>query len=116
MILADENIDRHFIEALRGNGFDVLSIREEHPGVSDSHVIELARANQRIILTEDKDFGEWVYAHHVKDISVVLLRYAPRDSDHILEVLLDLLRARLESLRGSFVIVATNKVRIRTLK
>ncbi len=25
--------------------------------------------------TEDKDFGEWVYAHHISGISVIFLRY-----------------------------------------
>ncbi|PKK38091.1 hypothetical protein BWI96_03150 [Siphonobacter sp. SORGH_AS_0500] len=83
MILADENIDHNLIEALRSVGIEVMSIYEEFRGISDYSIIEISRNPSRIILTEDKDFGEWVFAHQVKDISVVLLRYELKETEAI---------------------------------
>lgn len=36
------------------------------------------------ILTEDKDFGEWVFAHHVQGLSVLFLRYFSGLQNHSL--------------------------------
>jgi hypothetical protein len=41
-ILADENIEREFIEALREADFDVLSIRESHIGSADDEILQIA--------------------------------------------------------------------------
>ncbi|MEN8120515.1 MAG: DUF5615 family PIN-like protein [Bacteroidota bacterium] len=57
MILADENIDYRIIKALRNNKIDTYSICESNSGISDEQVIELAREQKLIILSEDKDFG-----------------------------------------------------------
>lgn len=58
MILADENIDHQLIEAIRNSKIEVHSVYELHRGVQDESIIELSRNPPRIILTEDKDFGE----------------------------------------------------------
>jgi len=71
MILADENIDSHLVSILRSNNFEVSHIKEDYPGVSDKEVILLSKNPPRIILTEDKDFGEWVYSHKERNISVI---------------------------------------------
>lgn len=36
----------------------------------------MGRSNNYLILAEDKDFGEWVFAHHINHLSVLLLRYS----------------------------------------
>lgn len=41
-ILADENIEREFIEALREADFDVLSVRESYVGLTDDEILQIA--------------------------------------------------------------------------
>ncbi|MBF9221410.1 DUF5615 family PIN-like protein [Hymenobacter ruricola] len=115
MILADENIDHSIIAALRAAGYLVDSLYESHRSLSDAAIIELARHPPRIILTEDKDFGEWVFAHGIRDVSVIFLRYHFRDTAALLATLLELLRTRLPNLHGAFTTVAVQKIRIRPL-
>ncbi len=67
MILADENIDFRIITALRDSGLKVVSIQEDFKSVSDSEVIKISRESNSIILTEDKDFGEWVLLIKLRD-------------------------------------------------
>jgi len=59
--LADECCDTAMILHLREEGHDVVSIQEEAPGIPDSEILLGAYNQKRILITEDKDFGELVY-------------------------------------------------------
>ena len=62
-ILADENVDYQIIKNLRNKGFNVISILENYRGTPDKEVLNLAMNKEALLLTEDKDFGEWIFAH-----------------------------------------------------
>ncbi|MBS1621197.1 MAG: DUF5615 family PIN-like protein [Bacteroidetes bacterium] len=79
MILADENIHSFIINSLRHSGFTVISVNELSKGIKDEKIVHWALEENYIILTEDKDFGEWVFAHHIKNLSVLFLRYSFED-------------------------------------
>lgn len=116
MILADENIDSYMVSILRSKNIEVSHIKEDCQGVSDEEVIRLSKSPLRIILTEDKDFGEWVYAHKERNISVILLRYSFQETQSIVTILLDLLENKGKDLFGKFTTITTHKIRIRSLK
>ncbi len=73
--LADESCDFAVAHTLRRAGFDVLSVLENFPRAEDSEVIELAVREERILLTEDKDFGRLVYSHGQESLGVIFLRF-----------------------------------------
>ena len=56
--LADESCDFAVVRALRAAGHDVAAIAEEQPGLTDQDVIPRAKSESRIVLAEDKDFGQ----------------------------------------------------------
>jgi len=60
--LADESCDFRVVVALRQAGHEVISIMETARGASDSEVIEAARSSGMVLLTEDRDFGQLVFA------------------------------------------------------
>jgi predicted nuclease of predicted toxin-antitoxin system len=62
LFLADESCDACMIRTLRTSGHDVMAISEVHQGADDASVIELAVGTSRILITEDKDLGQLVYA------------------------------------------------------
>ena len=115
MILADENIDHSLIATIMALGIEVYSIYEQQRGILDDSIIELSRNPPSIILTEDKGFGEWVFAHNIKDISVILLRYHFQDTEQIREILVKILSESFNDLFGKFTTVTVNKIRIRAL-
>ena len=49
--VADENFPRPALQALRNAGWEVLSVAEERPGISDEEVAALCSEGQRILLT-----------------------------------------------------------------
>ena len=114
MILADENIPFEITRALRGQGFEVTSIYETARGISDEQVIEIALKYDYLLLTEDKDFGEWVFAHHAKGLSVLFLRYSFDELQDITLALIYLLKTQTLQ-RPFFATITTKKIRVRQL-
>ena len=77
--LADESCDFAVVRALRESGYDVVSVSEISPRAEDSSVIDLAVKDKRILLTEDKDFGQLVHAHGQETGGVIFLRFPASD-------------------------------------
>ena len=59
ILLADEGVDKPIVDQLRSSGFDVHYILETDPGSVDEDVLRIANEESRILLTQDKDFGEF---------------------------------------------------------
>jgi predicted nuclease of predicted toxin-antitoxin system len=114
MILADENIPFEITKSLREQGFEVTSIYETARGVSDEQVIEIALKYEYILLTEDKDFGEWVFAHHAKGLSVLFLRYSFDELQEVTQALVYLLKTQTLQ-RPFFATITSKKIRVRQL-
>lgn len=54
-------MDRLIVQWLRDPGHDVRWAAEETPGASDPHVLQIAASDNRVLLTNDLDFGEHVF-------------------------------------------------------
>ncbi len=72
--LADEGVDKPIVDLMRSSGFDVHYILETHPGSHDEEVLRLANEENRILITQDKDFGELVYRLRQIHQGVILIR------------------------------------------
>ena len=59
-LVADECCDELLVKGLRADGHDVVYVREVAAGSDDRTVLQLAAGEERVLLTEDKDFGELV--------------------------------------------------------
>ena len=75
--LADECVDAALVDRLRGAGHDALYVAEIEFGATDAEVVRRANNENRLLLTEDKDFGELVFRLHLTVPGIVLLRVAP---------------------------------------
>ena len=63
------------VRALRAAGHDVKAVVETYRGANDEDVIALALSEQRVLLTEDKDFGQLVHAATGSKGGVVFIRF-----------------------------------------
>jgi len=115
-IIIDENIPRLIIESLSSKGFKIVSIFDKCRGIDDFGIIQLAQQEDNaIILTEDKDFGEWVFAHHIKNISVVFLRYHFTELNIISIIVIKLFAENQDALLNKFTTITTKKIRTRDI-
>ena len=75
--LSDECVDAGLVGRLRAAGHNVIYVAEIASGSTDIEVIRRARVEGRLLLTEDKDFGELVFRAGMPVSGVVLLRVPP---------------------------------------
>ena len=118
MIIADENIPQQLISSLWNNGFEVLSIFESYRGITDVEIIKIAQENKFIILTEDKDFADLVFAYNYYVIAVLLLRYEHIDFEAVKKNVLNFFSENLKKLDTQnryFIVIRKNDLRIRKL-
>ena len=110
--LADESCDFAVVRAFRAAGFNVLCFSESSPRAEDSEVIRLAVRENRILLTEDKDFGRLVYSHGQETLGVIFLRFPTLARRRISRDVVNLVKQQGEKLAGSFVTVQPGRIRM----
>ncbi|HDP34975.1 MAG TPA: hypothetical protein ENN29_07690 [Candidatus Hydrogenedentes bacterium] len=111
-ILADQNIPRQTVDALRLHGYDVTWIHEDMPGVPDTVVLERAQQEQRSVLTFDKDFGHLAMRQGVPaSCGVILLRIEAPSSVELTKNILQIIESRSDW-AGHFTVIKKNHVRM----
>lgn len=113
--LADEGFSFEITSFLREMGYDVKWIGDSTPGVSDRDVYKIAQEDNRVILTDDKDFGELAVRFSLKTIGVVLLRINPKEKELRKKRVFELLERFSEKLKMHLVVIDSEKFRFRKL-
>lgn len=73
--LTDENIDQEVVKFLRDQGFDVLDIKEQGLfSLADRNILEMAEAQNRIVISQDSDFGTLIFRDKLDVRGVIYLR------------------------------------------
>jgi predicted nuclease of predicted toxin-antitoxin system len=112
--LADQNVEAPIVESLRSAGYDVLQIAQTLPvHATDPHVLEHARQDSRILVTNDKDFGELTFLQRKLACGIVLLRMPTLDSGQKAKKLLHALSLLGNRISGSMVVVTERGIRRR---
>jgi predicted nuclease of predicted toxin-antitoxin system len=99
--LADESCDFTVVGALLTAGHDVLAVAEISPRADDTSIIELTIRENRVLITEDKDFGQLVYAN--KQAS---------GGRRLPQAIVNLVNQNGERLIGAFVVVQPGRTRV----
>jgi predicted nuclease of predicted toxin-antitoxin system len=110
--LADESCDFGVVRALRAAGFRIEAVSEISPGADDSAVMDLAIREKSVLITEDKDFGQLVYAHGEYSLGVLLLRYPFSSRKRLFNDVVKLAELTGEGLIGAFAVLQPGRVRI----
>ena len=112
-LLADEGVDKPIIDALRSVGFDVKYILETNQGAEDEYVLNMANEERRILLTQDKDFGELVFRLKNVHNGVVLIRLNGYDANEKANIVVKYLKLHQGELVNSFTVIQPHAIRIR---
>ena len=113
--LADESCDAFVVRALRSAGHDVRAVVDVARGATDHTVLALATAEQHVLLTEDKDFGQLVFAG-APSTGVILIRFPPPARARLPRAVLDVVAARGDGLQRAFVSVTPAGSRVLQLR
>ncbi|NQU23613.1 MAG: DUF5615 family PIN-like protein [Candidatus Nealsonbacteria bacterium] len=110
--LANENLPGSAIKAARDVGIDVTWIKEEAPGATDETVMAMAMAEDRVLVTFDKDFGEMVYRCGQEAArGIVLLRPKLRSPEHVCRFVVGVLQEKIDW-PGNFCVAQEGRIRV----
>ena len=112
-LLLDQSTDRRLGPMLRQRGHDVQIVGVDYPhSLPDDQVLAIARQVGRILVTQDRDFGELVFRYHRPHAGVIFLRFPPMELNAKLARLLHVLDNYTDQLR-QFIVVTERQVRVR---
>lgn len=113
--LVDECTGPAVARWLLDQGHDVFSVYETARGIDDDAVIARAVSEGRILVTNDKDFGEKVFRDGQIHAGIVLLRLQDDSASGKVAAIRGLLAFHTERLEGSFTVVTDRQVRFAKL-
>jgi predicted nuclease of predicted toxin-antitoxin system len=112
--LLDESVDVRLRRYLTTSGHDATAVGTDYiAGMTDRDVLSTAHSENRILITNDSDFGALVVAEGRKHSGVILMRLGPTVD---LQAKIDRLNAVLqrdEQELHRFVVVTNHRIRIR---
>ncbi len=116
LFLVDESSGTSVAVALRGIGHDVLFAAETMGGSSDRVLLSRARTEDRILVTNDKDFGMLVFRLGLAHSGVLLLRLKDDSAENRARVVTRVLQSCGSRLASRFTVATERGVRSRPIQ
>jgi predicted nuclease of predicted toxin-antitoxin system len=112
--LFDQSADFRLIPHLRELGHDVQAVSRHYPpGLADEDVLAIARAEQRVLVVADRDFGELIFHQGLIHAGVIFFRLPGAHLHTKIEHLNSVLQEYADALeRGAFLVVTPGQIRV----
>ena len=114
--IADVNVEKPIIDYLSGKGYDVKWIPDYDCQILDKDLLIMANAENRILITDDKDFGELIFLQNKLSAGIILIRVKGQGVQNKVKLIKRLLQRYSDKLSNNFVIITDNKFRFISLK
>jgi len=107
--LADVNIEKAIVECLQNHGFDVKWIPDYNCEMNDADLLAMANHEKRILVTNDKDFGELVFLRKQNAFGIILLRVKGQNMGEKMALLEKLILNHKKKIPNHFILISKNK-------
>jgi len=114
--VVDESTGRAVADFLRASGCDVVGVSETMPEADDADILSLAVREDRIVVTNDKDFGELVFRSGKRHAGILLFRLEDESAANRVQMARITLERHGRQLAGCFTVVTEKTIRIRPMK
>jgi predicted nuclease of predicted toxin-antitoxin system len=114
-LLADANVESKLVEWLRLGGHDVVWAADLAPATSDEELLDRANAEERVILTHDRDFGELVFRSALSSHGIILMRFRASRQAQRLALLQRHWGTVEQRANGRFLVLTDHRIRVRAL-
>ena len=116
-LLADVHISPKTVGDLQKQGYEIMRSSEVLPAnAPDINILEFARTENWVVLTQDLDFSMLVALSRYSQPSLITLRLSSAKPDIVAQKLLDVLPQLEEALQeGSAITIQDESIRIRKL-
>ena len=114
--IVDESAGRSVADYLREVGYDVIAVTDVMPRGDDKRILNKAVKERRVLITNDKDFGELVFRNGYAHQGVLLLRLHDESPANRVRVVKAVLDQYADPLKKHFIVATERRVRIRRSK
>ena len=100
--LVDESTGSGVVTYLIEQGYDAVSVASIMPRADDIEILQYAYAENRLVVTNDKDFGDLIFRSQALHRGVVLLRLQDESGKTRINVLARVIRQYGDSVDPNF--------------
>jgi predicted nuclease of predicted toxin-antitoxin system len=113
--ILDESVDIRVASYLRVLGHNTTVVARDYPAsLPDYEILALARAEQRTVITNDRDFGELIFRRLNPGTGVLYLRLGTLDASGAVERIVEVLE-RYPGEITEYITVTPTRIRVRQL-
>lgn len=110
--LADVNIEKPLVDFLSKQGYDIKWIPDYDCEMPDEDLIQLANREKRILITNDKDFGDLIFLQKRMSAGTILFRVKGQNSQDKIKLMKKLLMGYKDKLLNHYIAITKLKIRI----
>ena len=110
--LADVNVEKAVVEYLLGKRYDTKWIPDYNCEMPDEDLLHLANIENRIIITNDKDFGELIYLQKKISTGIILFRVKGQKAEEKVSLIKYLLENFGEKILNHYIVITEEKIRV----
>ena len=114
--IADVNIEKVIVDLLLENGYNVKWIPDYDCEMLDADILDMANTEKRILVTNDKDFGELTFLQKKLSTGIILIRVKGQRPQDKIKAMKRLLKNYSDKLLYHFVVITKKKIRIITME
>jgi len=110
--LVDECTVPNVANWLKDIGYTVFSVFDENAGINDLGIIKKAQKENWVIITNDKDFGDFIFRDNHRHYGVILLRLQNEKSANKISCLEKFLVEFYDRIENNFIVITERNIRI----
>ena len=113
--VVDESTGKGVAKFLKEEDYDTVYIGTDDKGIEDSEIMKKAVEENRIIITNDKDFGELAIRQKRKSKGILILRLQIETPENKIKTIKNVLEEHKDKLENNLVIAKENQIKTRNL-
>ena len=110
--LADVNMEKPLVDYLSGQGYDIKWVPDYNCEMADEDLLKLANEEKRILITNDKDFGELIFLQRRLSYGTILFRVKGRNSQEKVKLMKKVLMGHRDAILNHYIVMTKAKIRI----
>lgn len=112
--LLDANMKKGVGKFLESSGHAIRYLAgTEDRGLPDDQVLELAFTEKRVLVTNDKDFGDLIYRQHRPHCGVILFRLTYGTNEDYIRRFLTILHTQEKDIVNHYIVITDDHIRLR---
>ena len=110
--LADVNVEKPLVDYLSKQGYDIKWVPDIDCEMADKDLLQLANEENRIFITNDKDFGDLIFLQKRLSVGTILFRVKGQKSEEKIKLMRKLLMGYRDKILNHYVVITKLKIRI----